>query len=101
MDYEERRSAKRYPFKFPLRVSWSERESLTETVQVSSRAVYFFLPETPSVGTPLRFVLTLYPQLNESKPIHLKCEGYVLRTDVLAGRTGIAASIDHYDFESS
>lgn len=101
MDSEERRSAKRYPFKFPLRVNWSERESLTETVEVSSRTVYFFLRETPPVGTPVRFVLTLYPELNESKPIRLKCQGHVLRTDVLAGRTGVAASIDHYDFERS
>jgi len=97
MDQEERRGAKRYRFKFPLKVSWSKREFLTETTEVSSRAVYFFLRETLPVGTLLRFVLTLYPELNESKPIQLKCEGHVLRADVFAGRTGIAASIDHYD----
>ena len=47
---------------------------------------------------PLHFVLT-FPELAESKPVHLKCEGHVLRTDALAGRIGIAASIDHYEFE--
>jgi hypothetical protein len=99
MDQEERRSAKRYRFEFPLKVNWSERESMTETAEVSSRAVYFFLGEALPVGTPIRFVLTLFPDLNESKPVKLKCEGHVLRIDALPGRIGIAASIDHYEFE--
>ena len=99
MDYEDRRSARRYRFKFPLRVSWSGRESLTETAVVSSRAVYFFFAETLPVGTPLQFVLTLFPELSESKPVQLTCGGHVLRADALPGRIGIAASIDHYEFE--
>jgi hypothetical protein len=100
MDYEERRSAKRYRFKFPLNVSWPGGESLADTTEVSSRAVYFFMRKGFPVGTPLRFVLTLFPELSESKPVHLKCEGRVLRTDFLAeGRIGIAASIDQYEFE--
>ena len=104
MDYQERRSAKRYGFKFPLQVSWFGRpESLTETVEVSSRAVYFFLPETLTVGTPLQFVFTIFPGLSESKSVRLKCEGHVLRTEavngVQLGHFGIAASIDQYVFE--
>jgi hypothetical protein len=104
MNYEERRGAKRYGFKFPLQVSWPGRpESLTETAEVSSRAVYFFLPETLTVGTPLQFVFTLFPGLSEPKAVRLKCEGHVLRTEavngVQTGHVGIAASIDHYVFE--
>ena len=104
MDYQERRSAPRYRFKFPLLVSWPGKpESLTETVEVSSRAVYFFWPETLAVGTPLQFVFTIFPGLSESKSVRLKCEGHVLRTEavkgVQLGHVGIAASIDHYAFE--
>lgn len=100
MDYEERRSVKRYHFKFPLKVSWAGREWLTETGEVSSRAVYFFVREALPLGAPLRFALTLFPELAESKPVHLNCSGRVLRIDLLGGgRMGIAASIDHYEFE--
>ena len=99
MDHQERRSAKRYRFNFPLKVSWSDRQTLTKTAEVSSRAVYFFFAETLPVGTPLQFVLTLFPEVTESKPVQLTCGGHVLRADALPGRIGIAASIDHYEFE--
>jgi hypothetical protein len=43
--------------------------------------------------------MTLFPELTESKPVHLKCRGHVERTDVLAEpQVGIAASIDSYEF---
>ena len=101
MEYEERRSTRRYRFKFPLKVSWSRtRELLTETADVSSRGVYFFLTERLPVGTPLQFVLTMYPDPSESKPVRLKCRGYVRRIHVISeGRIGTAATIDHYAFE--
>jgi hypothetical protein len=101
MEYQERRRTKRYRFKFPMKVRWSRtRELLTETADVSSRGVYFFSTERLAVGTPLQFVLTMYPELNESKPVRLKGRGYVRRTDAISeGRMGIAASIDHYVFE--
>jgi len=104
MRHEERRSAQRYRFKFPLRVSWpGGPESLTETVDVSSRAVYFFLTETLAVGTPVQFVFTFFPGLRKPKSVRLKCAGHVLRTEavkgVQLGHFGIAASIDQYVFE--
>ena len=98
MDQAERRSAKRYRFRFSLKVNWSERESLAETAVVSSRAVYFFFREALPVGAPLHFVLTL-PELTASKRVQINCDGRVLRADVLPDRIGIAASIDHYEFE--
>ena len=103
MDYEERRSAKRYRFRFPLKVIWcGTRESLTQTAEVSSRGVYFFLPESLPVGTPIEFVLTLYPEATESKPVRLKCRGHVLRiVPVAEDQIGIAASIDKYEFDRS
>jgi len=103
MDHEERRSAKRYRFRFPLKVTWSgTRESLTQTVEVSSRGVYFFLSESLQAGTPIEFVLTLYPEFTESKPVRLKCHGRVLRmVPVAEDQIGIAASIDQYEFDRS
>jgi hypothetical protein len=101
MDPEERRGAKRYRFRFPRKVTWcGTRESLTHTVEVSSRGVYFVLSESLPLGTPLEFVLTLYPDQTESKPVRLKCRGRVLRIVAVAGdHIGIAASIDDYEFE--
>jgi hypothetical protein len=100
MEYEERRRTKRYRFKFPLKVTWSRtRELQTETADLSSRGVYFYLTERLPVGTPLQFVLTLYPDLSESELVRLKCRGYVRRIHAISeGRIGIAATIDHYDF---
>src|SRR5689334_18985008 len=103
MDHEERRSAKRYRFRFPLKVTWDgSRELMTQTVEVSSRGVYFFLSESLPVGTPIEFVLTLYPDLTEAKLVRLKCRGRILRiVPVAADQIGIAASIDQYGFDRS
>jgi PilZ domain len=103
MDQEERRSAKRYRFRFPLKVTWDgTRELMTQTVEVSSRGVYFFLSESLPVGTPIEFVLTLYPDPTESKPVRLQCQGRILRIVPLAeDQIGIAASIDQYEFDRS
>ena len=100
MDYEERRSSKRYHFRFPLKVHWpGTRESLTEALNVSSRGVYFFLPEPLPLGAPIDFVMTLFPELTETKPVHVNCRGRVQRSEVLTRRRfGIAASIDSYEF---
>jgi hypothetical protein len=100
LEDEERRGAKRYRFTFPLKVSWSgTRETLTETVDVSTRGVYFLLSEPLAVGTPIEFVLTLLLGQDEAKPVRLNCHGHVQRTDAAAdGRMGVAASIDSYEF---
>jgi hypothetical protein len=102
LEDEERRSAKRYRFKAPLKVSWPGRgETLTETVEVSSRGVYFLLSEPLAVGTPIEFVLTLLLEPDEARPVHLNCHGHVQRTAaVVDGRMGVAASIDSYEFAS-
>lgn len=101
MDQEERRSAKRYRFRFPLKITWDgTRESMTQTVEVSSRGIYIFLSESLPVGTPIEFVLTLYPELTESEPVRLKCQGRVQRVVPMSEEHfGIAASIGHYEFE--
>ena len=101
MDQEERRSVKRYRFRFPLKIAWDgTRETMTQPVEVSSRGIYFFLSESLPVGTPTEFVLTLYPELTESEPVCLKCHGRVVRIALVSEEHfGIAASIDHYEFE--
>ena len=55
--YPERRSAQRFRIKLPMTVRWTSGSSIgearTESRDVSSRGVYFFLPKDVQNGSPV------------------------------------------------
>ena len=102
MPINERRSQKRFPLKLPISVRPSgvsgAKEILTESRNVSSHGVYFFLEESPKNGSPLELMLTLPPEITRGDAVRIRCEGRVQRTESTEGGVGVAAKIERYRF---
>ena len=74
-------------------------EISTQSKDVSSHGVYFFLEQPIRSGTPLEIMLVLPEAITQGEPIRVRCEARVQRTENAgAGRVGIAAKIERYRF---
>lgn len=98
----DRRKRTRYPLQLRLSVRPSgapgAAEILTESRDVSSRGVFFFLQEPLKSGL-LDIVLTLPSEITGGEPVRVRCEARVQRTEtVQPGRVGVAAKIERYRF---
>ena len=103
MAYPERRSAQRFRIKLPMTVRWTSGmaigEAQTESKDVSSRGVYFFLPKNVNHGSPVEIILTLPHEITLAGPVRVRCLGRVHRTEEDAsGQSGIVAEIQRYEF---
>jgi hypothetical protein len=88
--------------RLPLKVRWtgeaSVGEAATETKEVSSRGIYFFLPKDLKHGAPLEIVMTLPHEVTLAGPVKVRCLGHVVRTDSEGKNIGVAAAIERYEF---
>lgn len=89
--------------KLPLKVRWtgdaSVGEAATETREVSSRGIYFFLPKDLKSGAPVEIVMTLPHEVTLAGPVKVRCLGHVVRTDAEREHDiGVAAAIERYEF---
>lgn len=103
MAYPERRTAQRFHIKLPMTVRWTSEsavgEARTESKDVSSRGVYFFLPKDVKNGSPVEIVLTLPHEITMAGPVRVRCLGRVQRSEEEdEGRQGIVAEIERYEF---
>jgi hypothetical protein len=103
LSYSERRTAQRFRIKLPMTVRWTSGsavgEASTESRDVSSRGVYFFLPKDVKSGSPVEIVLTLPHEITLAGPVRVRCLGRVQRNDDMEeGRAGIVAQIERYEF---
>ena len=103
MAYPERRTAQRFQIKLPMTVRWTSEsavgEARTESKDVSSRGVYFFLPKDVKNGSPVEIVLTLPHEITLAGPVRVRCLGRVQRSEEEdEGRQGIVAEIERYEF---
>ena len=103
MAYPERRTAQRFRIKLPLTVRWTSGsnvgEARTESRDVSSRGVYFFLPKEVKNGSPVEIVLTLPHEITLAGPVRVRCLGRIQRSEgEEPGRSGIVAEIERYEF---
>jgi PilZ domain len=101
----DRRNVQRFQLKLPLIVRWSAEEAgspsaaSTESQDVSSRGVYFFLPEQVEPGAPIEIVMTLPNEITMAGPVRVRCLGKVHRTEKQeAGKLGVVATIERYEF---
>jgi c-di-GMP-binding flagellar brake protein YcgR len=99
----ERRATKRFRLKLPITVRWTNRsgigEARTESEDISSRGVYFVLPEEIKKGSSAEFVLVLPHEITLAEPVRIRCQGRVQRTEMKGlNRVGIAAEIERYEF---
>jgi hypothetical protein len=100
---KERRSTRRFIMRLPLTVRWTDErvvgEAATESREVSSRGLYFYLPKGLKSGSPVEIVMTLPHELTQAGPVRVRCLGRVLRTDTQnPGEFGVAAAIERYEF---
>ncbi len=102
---DERRMTQRFQIKLPLTVRWTSGsaigEATTESKDVSSRGVYFFLPKEVRDGSPVEILLTLPHEITLAGPVRVRCLGRIQRTEVeqaAPGRIGVVAAIERYEF---
>src|SRR5208282_6548510 len=92
----ERRAAQRFQIKLPITVRWTTGNSIgevsTESKDVSSRGVYFYLPKEVKNGSPVEILLTLPHEITLAGPVRVRCLGRVARSeDQDPGKFGIVA----------
>lgn len=99
----ERRSTQRFSMRLPLTVRWTTGaavgETSTESRDVSSRGVYFFLSKDVKEGSPVEILLTLPNEITLAGPVRVRCLGRVQRTEQRdEGSVGVVAAIERYEF---
>lgn len=103
MSAVERRASRRFRMKLPLVVRWTNGsvlgEAATESKEVSSRGLSFFLPKELKPGSLVEIVMTLPHEVTMAGPVKVRCLGRVLRAEPQEGeRVGLAAAIERYEF---
>ena len=103
MSAMERRSAQRFHIKLPLTVRWTSGsavgEAKTESKDVSSRGVYFFLPKGIRAGSPVEILMTLPHEITLAGPVRVRCLGRIQRTESEdPAKIGVVAAIERYEF---
>jgi len=103
VSFQERRRMSRLPLKVPILLRWRSgsemREARTMSEDVSSRGVYFSLPEGIKDGTTIEVEMTLPSQVALSGPSRVRCVGRVQRCEQKEGaKAGMAVSINKYEF---
>jgi len=101
-DASDRREARRFNMRLPMRVlprEASAPELRAQTRDVSYRGLYFLAEAQFEVGSLIEFVITLPEQVTQSTEVNIRCQGKVVRVEASAnGRMGIAAKIERYEF---
>src|SRR6266849_6546330 len=96
----ERRTTQRFSMRLPLTVRWTTGaavgETSTESRDVSSRGVYFFLSKDVREGSPVEI---LPNEITLAGPVRVRCLGRVQRTEPREeGAVGVVAAIERYEF---
>jgi hypothetical protein len=99
----ERRAKKRFQMKLPMTVRWTSEsaigEVLTESEDISSQGVYFFLSREVRNDSAVEIVVTLPHEITLAGPLRVRCRGRVRRTEIQKlDRVGVAARIESYEF---
>src|ERR1700740_283936 len=99
----ERRTTQRFQMRLPLTVRWTTGaavgETSTESRDVSSRGVYFFLAKDVKEGSAVEILLTLPNEITLAGPVRVRCLGRVQRTEPRdEGSVGVVAAIERYEF---
>jgi hypothetical protein len=98
----ERRATKRFRVKLPITVRWTNQwgsgEAQTESEDISTRGIYFFLPKEIENGSSVEFVMVFPPEITAAEPVSVRCQGRVLRTEIKEmDRVGVVGEIEGYE----
>ena len=96
----ERRASVRHRVALPVTLD----DAQTWTRDVSASGVFFTLDNRstrpPQLREHIRFRLT-FAHADPREPLHIDCEGDVVRVEVGSEAIGVAVSISAYDFAAS
>jgi hypothetical protein len=74
----ERRATKRFQLKLPMTVRWTSESAIgevrTESVDISSRGVYFFLPKEIDNGSSVELVMVVPHEITLAEPVRVRCQ---------------------------
>lgn len=74
-------------------------EHVTQSEDVSSRGVYFYLPKDVKNGSNIELVMTLPHEITMAGPVKVRCMGRVQRTEQRGeARVGVVVAIERYEF---
>lgn len=86
-----RRKTDRIMMEAPIRVG----ANLGTIRDISDDGIYFVIDEEVKLDGDIRFSIDLEHVIPE-KPLQLKCQAVILRTEDFDGQTGVAAKINKY-----
>jgi hypothetical protein len=99
------RRARRYGLPLPVTIH-SPLEDMTSSqkgriTDISTHGIYFVVEENPGLGTRLKLTLILPSEITGASEVFIHFTAKVLRvetrTECVAGKFGVAASIERYE----
>ncbi len=98
---QENRGATRFPIRLPLALQGGAPVERTETRDISSSGVLFYVDADVHVGSRIEFSIVMPASvLGTPSDVIVKCVGHVVRSHLEDGRKAVAAVIDEYRFEA-
>ena len=97
----ERRMTRRFPLRLPVVVKDPRRGEISSySRDVSSQGICFFIDAPIAVGTDLRFILVLPPDVTLTTALRVRCVARVVRLEnnPIGADFAVAAIIDRYEF---
>jgi hypothetical protein len=96
----DKRQTHRFPLQLPVAVTEKKLAGKTETENISSGGVMFYVNEDVDIGATIAFTICMPAKvLGAPKDVTLKCKGRVVRCDRVKRRRAVAVVIDEYEFE--
>ena len=101
----ERRTARRYDLTLPVSIRFSAEKQVSrqdgKTRDISTRGLYFVVPQDLETGSELDITLTLPGEITHGTDVFVRAQGKVVRIErrVEEGEQllGVAAVIERYD----
>jgi c-di-GMP-binding flagellar brake protein YcgR len=101
----ERRTARRYDLTLPISVRFAAESLVSRqdgrTRDISTRGLYFIVPQDLQAGSELDITLTLPAEITRGSEVLVRAQGKVVRVERRLedgeSRMGVAAVIERYD----
>jgi c-di-GMP-binding flagellar brake protein YcgR len=101
----ERRTARRYDLTLPISIRFAAESMVSrqegKTRDISTRGLYFVVPEEMEAGSDLDIMLTLPAEVTHGGDVFVRAQGKVVRLEPRMEdgepRLGVAAIIERYD----
>lgn len=101
MREQERRAKQRFPVQLPIVITGTPAggEIQGVTRDVSASGVFFYPKEWPSGLSSIAFKMIFPAEITGTESARVVCKGMVVRLELTPQtRTGVAATIDSYEF---